>query len=181
MLCGTHFQMLLQGETNQQKQYKIISAFLLHPSWPTTLKWELLFAASSTSCVAHIHGSGEEQLRLIKLYCSTKKLLNCTHLSCLLCNRSQMTVFQRQQAGLLNHIAYSMSCSTLFIFTGLFPTGGHQGVSVYCSKQIEVKEDPTVTVVKTHLLWLVEPHVISALSSPWAEFQFLLKMLRRHA
>ncbi len=155
--------MILLGETNQQKLCKIISAFLLHPSWPMTLKWELLFAASSTSCVAHIHGSGEEQLRLIKLYCSTKKLLNHIHLSCLLCNRSQMTVFQRQQAGLLNHIAYSMSCSTLLIFTGLFPTGGHQGVSVYCSKQIEVKDPPTVTVVKTHLLWLVSSLMLSVL------------------
>lgn len=128
-----------------------------------TLKWELLFVASSTSYAAHIHSCGEEQLRLIKLYCSTKKLLNRIHLSCLLCNQSHMTVFQGQQAGLLNHIAYLMLCSTLLILTGLFHTGGHQGVSVYCSKQIEVKEDPTVTVVKTHLLWLVSSLMLSVL------------------
>lgn len=75
--------------------------------------------------------------------------------------------FQRQPLGLLNHTAYSLLCFTQFIFPGLFPTGGHQEVSGYCSKQIEVKEDPTVTVVKkSSIMTHVEPHVISAFSSP---------------
>jgi len=73
--------------------------------------------------------------------------------------------FQRQPLGLLNHIAYLLLCFALFIFSGLFPTGAHQGVSGYCSKQIEVKEDPTVTSKNSSIMTHVEPHVNSVLST----------------